>query len=49
MYRQNHTKNKLLRFKYSKNLYIRAFCFEDQAAVGSYLMIINSNIRLLGS
>ena len=33
---------------YSKNLYIRTLNFEGQAVVGSYLMITNSNIRLLG-
>ena len=34
---------------YSKNLHIRTLNFEGQAAVGFYLMITNSNIRLLGS
>ena len=34
---------------YSKNPYIRALNFESQAAVGSYLLIANSNIRLSGS
>ena len=33
--------------KYSKNPYIRTLNFEGQAAVGSYLMIVNSN--MLGS
>ena len=31
----------------SKNPSVRALNFEGQAAVGSYLMITNSNIRLL--
>ena len=35
--------------QYSKNPYTRTFNFESQAVVGSYLMITNSNIRLLGS
>ena len=35
--------------QYSKNPYIRTLNFEDQAAIGSYLMIVNSSIRLLGS
>ena len=39
-------KNVLL---YSKNPYIRTLNFEGKAAVGSYLMITNSNVRLLGS
>ena len=34
---------------YSKNPYIRTLNFNSQAADGSYLMITNSNIRLLGS
>ena len=34
---------------YSKNSYIRTLNFEGQAAVGSYLMITNSNFRLIGS
>ena len=34
---------------YSKYLYIRTLNFEGQAAIGSYLMITNSNIRLLYS
>ena len=35
---------------YSKSLsIIETLNFEGQAAVGSYLMITNSNIRLLGS
>ena len=34
---------------YSKNPYIRALNFEIQSAVGSYLMIMNSSTRLLGS
>ena len=37
------------RTTYSKNPYIRNLNFEGQAAVGSYLMITISNIRLLGS
>ena len=36
-------------FSYSKNSYIRTLNFEGQAAVGSYLMIMNSNIRLSDS
>ena len=35
--------------KYSKNTYIRTLNFHGQAAVGSYLMIMISNIRLSGS
>ena len=35
--------------KYSKNREIRTLNFEGQVAVGSYLMITNSNIRLFGS
>ena len=35
--------------RYSKNPCIRTLNFEDQAAVGSYLVITISNIRLLGS
>ena len=34
---------------YSKNPYIRTLNSEGKAAVGSYLMITNPNIRLLGS
>ena len=34
---------------YSKNPYIRTLNLEGQAAIGSYLMITNSNIRLLDS
>ena len=34
---------------YSKNRYIRTSNFEGQAAIGSYLMNTNPNIRLLGS
>ena len=34
---------------YNKNLYIRTLNFEGQAAVDSYVIIANSNIRLLGS
>ena len=33
----------------SKNPYVRTLNFEGQAAIGSYLMITNSNIRLLDS
>ena len=33
---------------YGKNPHIRTLNFEGQAAVGSYLMIMNLNIRLLG-
>ena len=33
----------------TKNPYIRTFNFQGQAAVGSYLMITISNIRLSGS
>ena len=35
--------------RYSKNPYIRVLNFEGQAPVGSYIMIKNPNIRLLGS
>ena len=35
-------------YQYSKNPYIRTLNFESQAAVGSYLMIMISNIRLYG-
>ena len=34
---------------YSKNPYIKTLNFQGQAAVGSYLMIIISNSRLVGS
>ena len=34
---------------YSKNKFLGTLNFEGQAAIGSYLMIMNSNIRLLGS
>ena len=34
---------------YSKNPHIRTLNFQDQVAIGSYLMITNSNIRLLDS
>ena len=36
-------------FNLSKNPNTRTLNFEGHAAVGSYLMIMNSNIRLLGS
>ena len=36
-------------FNYIENLYIETLNFEGQAAIGSYVMIKNSNIRLLGS
>ena len=39
----------VLNVTYSKNPYIRTLNFEGQAAVGSYLMITNANIKLLGS
>ena len=35
--------------EYRNNPYTRTLNFEGQAAVGSSLMITNSNIRLLGS
>ena len=34
---------------HSKNPYIRSFNLEINAAVGSHIMITNSNIRLLES
>ena len=34
---------------YSENPYIRTLNFEGQAAISSYSMIKNSNIRLLDS
>ena len=35
--------------RYSKNPYIRTLNFKGQAAVGSYMMITDPNIRVLGS
>ena len=35
--------------EYSKNPYIRTLNFEGKAAIGSYLMITISEIRMLGS
>ena len=35
---------------YSKNLHIRTLNFDGQVTtIGSYLMVTNSNIRMLGS
>ena len=36
----------LYELRYSKNPYIRTLNFEGQAAIGSYSMITNSNIKL---
>ena len=41
--------NRIENVKHSKNPNIRTLNFESQVVVGFYLMVTNSNIKLLGS
>ena len=45
----HHLAYELKQAEYNKNLSIRTLNFEGQVAVGSYLRITNSSVKLLGS